>query len=228
MPLEPQLSRSHLVISWIPTWLVMTILTGWQFTLAPSNWDRWSTPLIYSLILAPLFILIYILPLQWLLHRIGRWRKWSPSRVGVGFIVIGILVPAAILGNGFGLIPGTAVRRLESTTGTTFPPRATLHANLHGIGGQDRRHLWVIDGTPDEFEKMFSHPEWIPIDAEDDEYLLRWIEHFPRERVESYIGQLTTWADVRAWFPKHTNPPGPGYVMTNANRTRWVVWWDGI
>lgn len=115
-------------------------------------------------------------------------------------------------------------------TGAHWPTGASMLLAEHGWGWRDKRHLWLIEGTPEQFEKLIRERGWIlqhaPV-VEDISVSVpagKAIRHFSKDSPWS-VHEVYFWeADKDA----EKGPFGPGYLITDKERRRWCVWWDAI
>lgn len=115
-------------------------------------------------------------------------------------------------------------------TGKAWPEGAQLVQARHGLGMQDKRHLWLFEGTPEQFDAVLKSGGWNPDEQHEnrmisaDGFVAHEISRHYAGRGWSPVAAYVWWADDDA----KTGPFGPGWLLVDASRTRWCVWWAAI
>lgn len=171
------------------------------------------------------FVIWCVVPVPLVCLFLRRWPRFRKVALTTIWLVL--------IGGGFiGLLFRSPEKPFESITGMDWD-LAPCVADFHGSGLQDRRHLWVFQGTPDHFKKHLSGVPWTQSDElslwvnEDDSIVFRrarqafknepWVptEHhtFYNDRYDGDDPKL---------------PHGHAHLWVDAKHERWIIYWDGL
>jgi hypothetical protein len=170
------------------------------------------------------FVIWCVVPVPlvcFLLRRWPRFRKFTLATIWLVLICWGLI----------GLLFQSPAKPFESITGMDWD-LAPCVADFHGSGLQDRRHLWVFQGTPDQFKKHLSGVPWKldELSRYEDDCI-----EFRRAR-QTFGSEL--WVPTEHHFfyndrydddggnPKH--PHGHAHLWVDAKHERWIIYWDGL
>lgn len=158
-------------------------------------------------------------------------KRWPRFRRGLLATTWLALFGSVFVGKAF-QEPGRSFERITQMSWSLAP----CVAEFHGSGLQDRRHLWIFQGTPEQFEKHLSGVPWRKSDElsawgnQDDSIGFRrarqtfgsepWV---PAERYTFYNDR---YGDPEDGDP--SLPHGNANLWVDAKHERWIIYWDGM
>lgn len=184
-----------------------------------------------ALVFGVLAFLFPVLPLQLLIMLILRcWkhRHWAATWL---MLLPGAYISAHHLYSAVQWrMPEHEKEVFEQTVGVSWPEGVKLVMAKHGFGLQDRRHLWLFEGTPAQFDKMVADRGWLPhkeVTAEklsDARFCQIAKERFSKDEPWEPAEWYSWWAD-----PEEDEPEvlGGGPLIPDKDHRRWYVGWDG-
>lgn len=202
-----------------------------RFTLEPLRVSDVGIALFFGLMIGGMAFFVLVGPCQLLIALMGLWRKLQARTISflmlipASFIVC-IFIHSAISWR----YPAGEVERFEAITGAPWPAGAKMLLAEHGWGWQDKRHLWVFEGTSEQFDKLVLERGWVLEDASVRGDISRWM---PVEKAEHCFSTDSAWSADQVYFwmaDKHVEkgPFGPENLITDKEHRRWCVWWDAI
>ena len=217
-------------------WFWWAILTSWFFavlsvvvfhiiraTLEPSWVTRAQMGVPIALVMALPLIAVCLAPQigVWL---IGRSQGWPSRLVAILQLVPGLLMFLMALQGLFPSPPARMAKGLKSITTLELPPNSTIAGVFHGHGMQDRRHLWLISGAQSDYQEIISDREWAHMATEQFGEPLSNNRWFPLSKIERFVAPIKEWTVLSAL----DTDLGTLWIISNPDRTRWAVWWDGV
>lgn len=127
--------------------------------------------------------------------------------------------------------PATRIRRFEITTHlkwNTLPPVA----EYHGWGLGDKRHLWVFQGTPAQFQVHLDSLPWQPFQGEQHEMYNP--DSLELKLTQELFGKVASWSPAKRFnysnFSVDGMPPpyGLATLYVDAEHQRWCLSWDDL
>ncbi len=202
-----------------------------RFTLEPLRGFHVVMALFFGLLIGGLTFLIIVGPCQLLIVLIGHWRKLKTKTIGFLMLIPASLVSCTFIHSAISWRePAGEMRRFESITGAPWPADAKMLLAEHGWGMQDKRHLWLFEGTPEQFDKLVRDRGWVLEAAPVSEVISKWM---PVEKAIQRFSKDSAWSvhEVYSWMADKDaehGPFGPGNLITDKAHKRWCVWWDAI
>lgn len=122
------------------------------------------------------------------------------------------------------LSPSGEQKWFQLAVGIPFPANSKLVLAQHGLGFQDRRHLWLIEGDPMDFERMVDARGWVLNDDVPSMMITPGVQ-----RTSEHFGKSESWTADAIYFweadKEATKPPfGMSCLLTDKERKRWAVW----
>lgn len=226
-----------LFLSWVSMATVLAF-ESWCRNSLESRTDYWLYGLMFygGIIGTYLFVLQIMLP-GVAIYGFGTGRRWSR---GTKCRLVLLLTTLVVIYNLSTAVSWRLIAcepsRFADITSMTWPEKARCVKALHGFGFQDRRHLWVFEGTSEEFLRHKTQLPWGGGAANEEGIANAGSQRLPMHEVESAFKPEGSWepGEVYNWMvEKDTDGPAPGvygpaWLFVNAEHTRWCVWWDGI
>lgn len=167
------------------------------------------------------------------------WYGWLRSRPGKGRVSMAWLwmgMPCwFMIGQCLWLISMYTVPALQPTffeksTGRKWPANVRLLASGHSFLLADSKRFWFFESEPSAFDAFLQRGDWPNIHEED----LQWdlvSRGFPWRLV--HVDDFPEWVPAEFWrwdsAKEATQGPfGPLYLITDQQRRRWCVWYDGF
>lgn len=201
-----------------------------RFTLEPLRAAHVGMALFSGLLIGGMSFFILVGPCQLLIVFLGKWRQVRDRTITVmmlipaGFVVLSFLHFALSWRN-----PASEIKRFEVITGEPWPAGAKMLLAEHGWGFQDKRHLWLFEGTPEQFDKLVRDRGWVLSEKSLPETGPR----LPVEKAIHCFSRNESWSAHESYFwmadkDAEKGPFGPGHLITDKEHRRWCVWWDAI
>lgn len=205
-----------------------------HFTLEPLTISLVGMTLAFpGSILGVAWFLLVVCPFQLLVMLFARRR-----RLKVRTTCLLMLIPTAYIAcdrakasySWKNPTPANEHKRFEGITGMPWPGDAKMLLAEHGWGFQDRRHIWLFEGTPEQFEKLVHAHDWVLEDPSSADDFFKWM---PIEKAAKRFSEDSPWRaeEVYFWMANkfvEKGPYGPGNLITDKEHRRWCVWWDAI
>lgn len=196
-----------------------------RFTLADSLSQRIEWGFCSGLFFGGLIFLLFVGPIQTVVILLLRWLKVTTlwrllcSQLPA-WTVFFYLINSSLNY----LSPSGEQKWFQMTVGVLFPTNAKLVLAQHGLGFQDRRHLWLLEGDPSDFERLVIARGWVLNDDEPfqmaDQGIRRAREHF--DKSAPWQPDLTYFWEADKDATK--GPFGMIYLLADKDRKRWAVW----
>ena len=220
-----------LVLSWFGICALGSLGSILRSSLEPSLGGRLIVGLIFGFYYGTIFYCVFVFPLQIVLAAIAACISKSPRVLRTLFLAPAWIAIAIVICHAASLQMLVSQRFwFTKMTGRVWPDRAQLVMVRHGLGMQDKRHLWVFEGNSEQFEAMLHDGGWVS----SDEYSAEW-KRQPKMCLSSlsdhYHGNAWAIAATYIWLSdddENPGPMGPGWLFVDSTRTRWCVWWDAI
>lgn len=195
-----------------------------RYTIDDSLSLRIQAAVIWTLLIGGLWFTIFVLPFQGIVLFVFRWLR-SPPR----WRALILTLPSWVIVSMH--LAGVENERisLERSIGGSIPPKANLILAQHGFGLADRRSLWLIEGTPEDFDRFVVERGWLTGEERDLNYIT---EHI-RARIKKHFAADPPWnPDLIFRWGNITDPvPGPlgnsclqCLLLADKERKRWVVY----
>jgi hypothetical protein len=204
-----------------------------RFTLGPLKVSHVGLVLPTAILFGGVLSLFIIGPFQLLIVLFGRWQRLKAKTTSLlmliptVYIVYGTIRTAISYRNP---TPASEIKRFEGITGVPWPTDAKMVLAEHGWGLQDRRHLWLFEGTPQQFDKLVSARGWV-LETPGFEDISKWM---PVEKAIRCFSNDPAWSAHEVYYLEFRSEDvksgswGPGYLITDKEHKRWCVWWDAI
>lgn len=202
-----------------------------HFTLEPLNGSHFGLALYFGLFFGGLIFFVIVGPFQLLIALIGRWRKLKARTISFLMLIPVVLMTFEFVHSAFSRKdPSKEVKRFEGITGAPWPTGAKMLLAEQGWGLQDKRHLWLFEGTSEQFEKLVRDRGWYLQDGTLPQEISQWM---PVKKAIHQFSKDSTWSVHEVYFweadkDAEKGPFGPGYLITDKEHRRWCVWWDAI
>lgn len=219
------------VLSYVLCALTMAAMMACRFSLAEPMWERLQFSIFWGLFFSLLLLVIFAAPLFTVLFFIGE--RWPSSRRLLAWVG---LAPALVAGISHLYHAATWCslsferEHYEKAVGVPLAEDVRVVYAKHGAGLQDRRHVWLFEGTPDAFAKMVADRGWGLQQGWTLEELStlrysqmakqRFSEDAPWEPAECYFW----WSEPEEDEPRVV---GGGHLIPDRDRRRWYVEWSG-
>jgi hypothetical protein len=221
-------------MSYIVSFFLCTGVTGlWMFlhyTLDDSAVQRIGAAFFAALFFGGPVFVIYVLPAQVILHFALRWFKllpcWKTFVISLPGLTVFVIQSQRLL---YSSSFEHERSHLEQSVGGSIPPEAKLILAQHGFGLADRRHLWLIEGTPDDFDRFIAERGWMAGGERD----LNCITEHIRNRIKKHFVADPPWKPdlIFRWGNVVEPVPGPlgnsclqCLLLADKERKRWVVY----
>lgn len=196
-----------------------------RFTLADSFSQRIEAGIFCGLLFGGLLFVFFIGPVQAAVILLLRWLKIQPR-----WRVLWSLIPAGMafihdISSGLTAVsPSGEQKWFEQAVGVPIPPDVKLVHAEHGLGLQDRRGLWLLEGEPAAFDRLVAARGWWP-----QEQGFSTMAEQGIRRAEKHFGKSAPWTADAIYFwaadKEATKPPfGISCLLADKQRKRWVVW----
>ncbi len=204
-----------------------------RFTLEPLRGSHIETALFSGLFFGGLTFFVFVGPCQLLIFLIGHWRKLRAGTTNLLILIPTVCIVCSTIINAISYrnpTPASEMKRFEGITGVPWPTDAKMLLAEHGWGLQDRRHLWLFEGTPQQFDKLVSARGWV-LETPGFEDISKWM---PVEKAIRCISIDPPWSAHEVYYWEFRSGDvksgswGPGYLITDKEHRRWCVWWDAI
>ena len=192
-----------------------------RFTLAESLSQRAAGGIFFGLLFGSFMFAFFAGPIQAVLVLLlyclkVRRRWWFP----LSLIPAGLVFAHCLYFSFNEFTPES----FERTVGVAVPADARLVLAQRGMGGQDRRSLWLFVGEPTGLDRLIEARGWEVI--EDDPEAAANIGF---RRAKEYFEKTAPWRveTLYCWSSdkEATEPPyGWSYVLADKERKRWAVW----
>jgi hypothetical protein len=205
-----------------------------RFTLEPLKIVHVEMALFFSgAIIGGLLFFLIIGPCQFLIVSIGHWRRLKARTTSLLMLIPTVYMICSMSAAAISWrhpTPASELKRFEAITGVPWPTDAKLLLAEHGWGMQDKRHLWLFEGTPEQFDKLVRDRGWVLEDTPMSGDILKWM---PVEKAIQRFSKDSAWSvhEVYFWMADkdaEKGPFGPGNLITDKKHRRWCVWWDAI
>ncbi|MCB1275985.1 hypothetical protein [Prosthecobacter sp.] len=222
------------VISLASCTLAFTAVQLCRFTLGPMTISHVIMALVFSgIIFGVIPLAVILVPVQCLLVLIGRWRKLKAKTISflmqlpTAFVVCSAI--ASAVSWRFPTVANES-KYFEGITGAPWPAGARMLLAEHGWGMQDKRHLWLFEGTPEQFDALVRARGWVLEPPPVSEHIS---SRVPVEKAIQRFSKDSAWSAHEVYFwmadkDAERGPFGPGFVITDKEHKRWCVWWDAI
>ena len=195
-----------------------------RYTIDDSPTLRIQVAFAWALFFGGLEFTIFVLPFQCIVLFVFRWLKISSRRRALV-----LTLPCwAIVSMHLASFENER-NLLERSIGGSIPPKANLILAQHGGGPADHRSLWLLEGTPEGFDRFVAERGWKAGDESD----LRYITEQIRARIKKHFAADPPWnPDLIFRWGNITDPfPGPlggscleCLLLADKERKRWVVY----
>jgi hypothetical protein len=220
-----------LTLSWFGICALGSLGAILRSNLEPNLWERVLAGLIFGFFFGTLFYCVFVLSLQLVLCGITARGSCSIRVVRNVVLFPTWVAMAVVIWHSASLqMPGTQRFWFPIITGKAWPEGAKLVMVRHGNGMQDKRHLWVFEGKPEQFEALLRNGGW----ESSDDYQSEW-KRLPKvcesALSDYYRDNARPVAASYIWFSDmdgEPGPMGPGWLLVDASRTHWCVWWDAV
>jgi len=236
----PRLERIGFVmfLSWVLMVAVLAFEPFCRDSLSSRGDSFWLAALLFYGGLAGTVLWVYqiILPTM-AIYGFGSLRQWSQrNKCRLVWLVVALVVIYQLWVAVSWKLMTCEPSRFTDITSMKWPATATCVKALHGFGLQDRRHLWIFEGTPEEFKSHKVQLPWAGGPATEESLAYIGGGRLPLAEVESAFQSVPPWrpAEVYNWMLEKDSEPiapgvyGPAWLFVNAEHTRWCVWWNGI
>ena len=206
--------------AWLSVWFIISS------TLDEASFEKFMALTMIGFIFGTFgFVIWCVVPVPLICFLLRRWPRFRKFVLATIWLVI--------IGGGFiCLLFRSPAKPFESITGLDWD-LATCVADFHGSGLQDRRHLWVFQGTPDQLKKHLLGVPWTQSDK-----LSIWVNQ--DDSIEFRRARQTLGNEL--WVPTehHTFyndryddgdpklPHGHAHLWVDAKHERWIIYWDGL
>lgn len=127
-------------------------------------------------------------------------------------------------------MPSLQPTLFERGTGRKWPANARLLASGHTFLLADSKHFWFFESEPSASDEFLQRGDWSRIHEDN----LRWdivSQRFPWRLV--HVVDSSKWVPVEFWCweadkEATQGPFGPLFLITDQQRRRWCVWYDGF
>ncbi len=193
-----------------------------RFTLAESLSQRIEWSVYSGLIFGGVAFVLLVWPVQCIVLVLLRWCRILPIWKAVcsqlpACALLFYLVRASLTA----LTPEGERNWFELATGVDWPTEAKLVLAQHGLGMQDRRNLWLLEGQPADFYRLVKARGWT----------LKEDDLFPMatqgiQRASEHFRKSAPWqpAAIYFWEGDKGADFGMSCLLTDAERKRWAVW----
>jgi hypothetical protein len=218
-------------LSWFAICALGSLGAILRSTLEPDLGGRVIVGLMFGFFFGTLFYFLFVFSLQVLLLGITACGSLSIR------VIRNVVLFPAWLAMGIVVCHSASLQMLAGQrfwfpiiTSRTWPEGANVVMVRHGMGFQDKRHLWVFEGKPEQFEAMLRRGGWESSDEFGPEWKRRGDICLPFLS-DCYHGSPWAVAATYVWFSdddEKPGPMGPGWLLVDSTRTHWCVWWDAI
>ena len=196
-----------------------------QSSLLESFSDRIGHALVIGVVFSGMAFVFVIVPAYAALLLLLRWLKVAACwRVWTLPLILMALLLFSIRSTLNELTPEGERRRFLRSVGVPIPNDARLVLAQHTCAHADHRQLWLLEGSPQEFEQLVQSRGWVPADPN-----LLPIASLPIQRAQQYFSPKASWlADAMYWWSAEENsnagPHREVCLLANPERTQWIVW----
>lgn len=196
-----------------------------RFTLAVSLSQRIEWSFYSGLIWGGLVFLLFAGPIQAVIILLLRWLKvTTPLRLLCSLLPAWAVLFYLIISSLNFLSPSGEQKWFQLVVGIPFPTNAKLVLAQHGLGFQDRRHLWLFEGNRMDVEQMVRARGWVLNDDVPSMMIAPGVQ-----RTSEHFAKSESWTADAIYFwmadKEATKPPfGMSCLMTDKERKRWAVW----
>jgi len=196
-----------------------------RFTLADSLSQRIEAGIFSGFLFGGLMFVLFIGPVQLvvvflfqLLPMQPRWRVIC-SQVPAGMVFV-YLISSSLTA----LSPSGEQQWFKDAVGVPIPPDVKFILAEHGLGLQDRRGLWLLEGEPAAFDRLVAARGWRP-----QEQQVSFMAEVGVRRAAKHFGKSAPWTADAIYFwaadKDATKPPfGMSCLFADKQRKRWAVW----
>jgi hypothetical protein len=192
-----------------------------RFTLADSLSQRAAGGIFFGLFFGSFVFAFFAGPIQAVLMlllyclKVRRWWWFPLSLIPAGLVFAHCLYFSL---NEFN------PKSFERTVGVAVPADARLVLAQRGMGGQDRRSLWLFEGDPAGLDRLIEARGWGLIEGDPEQ-----AADIGFRRAKEYFEQRAPWQVDTLYFwmsdKEATEPPfGWNYLLADKERKRWAVW----
>lgn len=216
-------------VGFVSSFLVCFAATGismfLRFTLADSLSQRIEAGIFSGFLFGGLLFVFFIGPVQLVVILLLRWLKIQPRwRVLCSQVPAGMVFIYLIRSSLTAVSPSGEQKWFEQAVGVPIPPDVKLVHAEHGLGLQDRRGLWLLEGEPAAFDRLVAARGWWRQEQEVNPMAEEGIR-----RAAHHFGKSTPWIADAIYFwaadKEATKPPfGMSCLLTDKERKRWAVW----
>lgn len=215
-----------LLICWLLVCTGTVLIWNESWKLGPSGVDHLLGLAFTGLIMGSLFFIYWLLlPLLLIIWIAKRWPRFRTCFV---LLTMCALMSAWLVRQ---YSPATRIHRFETTTHLKWNTLSPV-AEYHGWGLGDKRHLWVFQGTPAQFQVHLDSLPWRPFQDEQKEMYDP--DSLELKLTQELFGKVASWSPAQRfdYFNMNdddTSPPyGDATLYVDAEHQRWCLWWDGL
>lgn len=221
-------------ISLVACILAVTVEQLCRFTLQPLKISHVGMALLFSgAMFGVLLFVFFVGPCQLVIVLLGNWRQLNAKTTGLLMLIPIVYIAYSTVETSISWrfpTPARELKRFEGITGAPWPAGAKMLLAEHGWGMQDKRHLWLFEGTPEQFDKLVRDRGWVLDDAYMSGDISKWM---PVEKAIHCFSKDSAWSvhEVYSWMADkdaEKGPFGPGNLITDKEHRRWCVWWNAI
>ncbi len=170
----------------------------------------------FAFVIAPAYVALLLL-LRWL-KVAACWRVWTLPLILMALLLLSI---RSTLND---LTPEGERRMFQRSVGVPIPNNVRIVLAQHTFALADHRQLWLLEGSPGDFERLVQSRGWAPADQN-----LIPIASLAIQRAQQYFSPKAAWqADVIYWWSadEHSTPIVHREVclLADSERRRWIVW----
>ncbi|MBK8094583.1 MAG: hypothetical protein IPK32_22110 [Verrucomicrobiaceae bacterium] len=196
-----------------------------RFTLADSYAQRIEAGIFSAFVFGGLAFVFFAGPIQALLILILRLLKtplrWRSLCSQIPALIFFFYVLSSSM---TALSPSGERKWFEQAVGVPLPSNANLVLAQHGLGLQDRRGLWLLEGEPSDFDRLVIARGW----ALNDDELIQMADQGIRRAREIFSKSAPWHPDLIYFWEANKDavkgPLGMSYLFAEKNRKRWAVW----
>jgi len=216
-------------VTWLGTVVISAVGLVFQDTIDPVTWDEVGFCSLLGLFFGSIWFVAFSGPLQAIVLLLVNRGKLS-RRAGNVMLAVPLLIFARLLG--YDLSP----RYLQSeqpgfyasVLHKPFPTEVKLLTWGHGFGVQDKRHFWMFEGSPEQFQAFKVQMALTETHSDEDSISKTAMDQAkaacPPDQPWT-MGALYFWWEETASGPEFSNR---GYVYVDKSLSRWLVWWSAI
>lgn len=196
-----------------------------RFTLADSLSQRIEAGIFSGFLFGGLMFVLFIGPVQlvvvFLLQLLPMQPRWRVicSQVPAGMVFV-YLISSSLTA----LSPSGEQQWFKDAVGVPIPPDVKFILAEHGVGLQDRRGLWLLEGEPAAFDRLVAARGWGP----QEQQVSFMVEEGVRRTAKHFSKSAPWTADaIYFWmaYKDATKPPfGMSCLFADKQRKRWAVW----